>query len=121
MLRYFRVEYHDFLVAVGFDVLKAQRVVERLVEIGFLNTTGEITPKLDLISMDLEWVELGPEFEDEKKGLMMTLGQLGVKMILFRFINTINSQIPRILMITDNMIKYGVSGGGVNKGVLLVA
>ncbi len=34
---------------------------------------------------------------------------------LFKFINIMGVQIPRILDITDSMMKYGVSGGGVHR------
>lgn len=105
----------DFLLAVGGDLGGARKVFDRLVTVGFLTADGELTEKLDLITQETDWIELGEDllpYQDLIFRVIKRIGQLGM---LAKFLNTLGKEIPRLLAITDNMIKYGVSGGGVNK------
>lgn len=113
----FYVTADEFLFAVGGDHALATAVVRQLFDSGMLTQDGELTEKVDLTTLDLEWIELGSTFQGYRDAIFDVLKRIVRLGVLFKFLNVVGTQIPRILTITDNMMKYGVSGGGVKKDV----
>jgi signal transduction histidine kinase len=111
----FYVSEKNFFWAMDKNMDLARQVFDHLKKIGLFSESGELTSKFDLVTMDMDWIELGPEVAAYREDILEVITQIAKKAEVFRFLNTIGSQIPRILSITDNMLKYGISGGGVNK------
>ena len=53
------------------------------------------------------------QWKPMEPGIRTALRGLSKLAILFDFVNIVNQEVPRILDITQTMMKYGVSGGGV--------
>jgi len=104
-----------FMQAVEHSHERAHDLFEHLVRIGLLTPKGALTDKLSLVTFDMKWIEFPSSLEPFKKSILDTIYQAAQMKVLFNFINVVGSQIPRILTITDNMMRYGVSGGGVKK------
>ncbi len=108
----FSVHCNEFLEAVNGDLELAKETMEALRQLGWVTPDGDLTDKVDLISLDMDDIELGPKLAPYQSAIYESLTK---KVTLLKFLNVIGSQIPRILTITDNMMKYGASGGGIKK------
>lgn len=98
----------DFLCPAHTSIEKAEAIFNRLTQLQVITQAGDLVPTQTLI-------EMGPEFDPDIPFIQARLEQLQLKQKLFGFITVVCTQIPRILTITDNMMRYGVSGGGVKK------
>ncbi|MGE4169625.1 MAG: sensor histidine kinase [Candidatus Margulisiibacteriota bacterium] len=111
----FFVGPEQFLWAVGGDRTQARLVVEALQAEGYLTEAGELTTKLNPLLMDASELDLGDAFKDHivaiREAMKTVLQLAGV----YTYLNTAATQYTRILYIADNMMRYGMSGGGVKK------
>ncbi len=109
------VSSDDFLSAAKGDQGQAGRLFKRLQDEGYLAADGTFTNKLSSVALDTRHVELGGEFSENIELIRSELLGFLKLTALYNYINVAYSQYNRILSITANMMRYGVSGGGVKK------
>jgi len=100
----------DLLDVTQNDAEKAEQLYSKLQENGALNPHPMI---LDFKRKIPASIDLGPGYEPVQGPVRLWFKLLGTMGKFFDLVNVVTQQGPRILDITDNMMKYGVSGGGV--------
>ncbi len=100
----------DFLEVSGHDLEKATAIYLALITGGHIDASWSVA---DLKRKDFSNVDLGSAFENDSFAIRAALRNFVTLAKLFDFVNVVTVQVPRILGITDTMMKYGVSGGGV--------
>jgi len=102
----------DFADVASNDMDKASRILAALITRGVLPEAPKIAHLLETpVALD----DFDSEFVADIGAIRGVLRYLTLMGELFEFVNIVNQQIPRILSITDNMMRYGVSGGGVGR------
>lgn len=100
----------DFIALTHHDVTAAKGLLDALIAAGILPENPTLA---DVLHREMGLVELPDHLKPFEAGVQTALIGLSKLATLFDFVNVVNQEVPRILDITQTMMKYGVSGGGV--------
>jgi signal transduction histidine kinase len=94
-----------------------QRLMAEWVQNGYLTPEYLVSSKFKAEIVDIKPLELSEKWRDRATDIKHVFkNQLKIHAV-YRFVNMAQQQFNRILGIVDNMMKYGVSGGGVKKDI----
>jgi signal transduction histidine kinase len=88
-------------------------VVGALQEAGYVGPEGHILDKVDMDTLDISQMDLGPDVVDRLAKIKWLFAKHIREKAVFEFVNMATVMFGRILSIVENMMKYGVSSGGV--------
>ena len=103
----------DFVGLLNGDQEKATSILEALVDRGFVSPEGALTDQVDIVSGDMSTMDLGAVFAGDTVFIESMMKRLAQTALLIEFINVVSHHIPRLLEITETMMRYGISGGGI--------
>jgi signal transduction histidine kinase len=103
----------DFVGLLNGNREKADSIFGALVDHGFISPEGALTDRVDIVSGELSNLDLGPSFVGDEVFIESMMKRLAQTTLLIEFINVVSHHIPRLLEITETMMRYGISGGGI--------
>jgi signal transduction histidine kinase len=109
----YRASRQDFLDCVGQDGVLCDQLIEELKSLEFLTDDFALNPGIDPDHYDPSVLAISPVFNTDsvRNFLEKFIGYC----VMYRYLNMTQVQYGRILGITDSMLKYGKSGGGVKR------
>lgn len=105
----------DLSLDVGGDVSMAHGFHRYLVAHEWVDEGGLIRGHFDKVLPLVTADELPDPLKPHAASIQLRLRWIHAMGLMSKFLTVVSVQIPRILAITDTMMKYGVSGGGIHR------
>jgi signal transduction histidine kinase len=115
----FELSADYFLSAVNNDPALANAVISWLIDDEYITPDGRFTEKFDPVEMKTHRIQVPDPLLPFREEILKRFAHARLLDTLHEFFSTASAQFSRIIQITSNMMKYGMSAGGVQKDTFM--